>query len=113
MRYSAKEGRWYGQNRSAAAPGPNPYSPDSPGFTERNRQTETDLGGGLIRVDMGEPIGGKVAAKPQRSTRKAPATPPATPPTNLPTVKLTPQPAPADPLEELRGRFKLSNALDG
>lgn len=35
---------------------PNPYSSDSPDYVERNRETETVMPGGLVRIDIGEPI---------------------------------------------------------
>lgn len=36
---------------------PNPYSPGSPGFAQRHAANEADIGGGVKRVDNGEPSG--------------------------------------------------------
>jgi hypothetical protein len=35
---------------------PDPYDPGSPTFPSRNRQTETAMPNGMIRVDIGEPV---------------------------------------------------------
>lgn len=42
--------------KQPAKAGPNPYSLGSQDFAERHRVTETPLPGGLVRVDLGEPI---------------------------------------------------------
>lgn len=41
----------------ANPPLPNPYSPSSPQFAERNQAHPADLGGGMVRVDIGKPAG--------------------------------------------------------
>ncbi len=35
---------------------PDPYSPSSPAYAERHRETFTALPGGMVRVDLGEPV---------------------------------------------------------
>lgn len=55
--YSVRQGRWIRRgSRYSAKKMPNPYSSDSPDYAERNRETETTLPGGLVRIDIGEPI---------------------------------------------------------
>jgi hypothetical protein len=110
MRYSAREGRWYGcrYDRPAA---PDLYEPGTPDFAERNRQTVTTLPGGLVRVDLGEPSGlsketGKTVALPKRLQRVEVELEPSAPPPPPP----APPPAPAS---EAGAAFRLSNALDG
>lgn len=51
MRYSAREGRWYGKRECPRLP--DPYSPNSSGFSERNQQHVKELPGGMIRIDVG------------------------------------------------------------
>lgn len=51
-RFSAREGRWYGR-RLDRLPMPDAYSPDSPGYAERNRQQVLTLPGGLTIVSTG------------------------------------------------------------
>jgi len=52
--YCLKPRIWPGRKPPAPLP-PDMYSPESPGFTERNRKHVTELPGGLIRLDIGEP----------------------------------------------------------
>jgi hypothetical protein len=35
-----------------------PYKPGSPAYAERHRETALDIGGGMVRIDIGEPISG-------------------------------------------------------
>jgi hypothetical protein len=36
---------------------PNPMGPGSPDFATRNAQVSADIGGGIMRVDVGSPAG--------------------------------------------------------
>lgn len=88
--------------------GPDPYQPGSDGYAERHQETVTQLPGGLVRIDLGEPIG---PAKPKRQPRPAPAEPllePAEAPPAHPQRPSGPKWSP-----EARAAFRLSNALDG
>lgn len=38
-------------------PLPNPFLPSSPGYSERNQAHPADIGGGMVRVDIGKPAG--------------------------------------------------------
>lgn len=53
--YSRSRG-WISRPSRPVDTGPNPYDPDSSRFAERHRETETALPGGLVRIDVGEPI---------------------------------------------------------
>lgn len=56
-RFSAREGRWITKApRYAKPPIVNPYRHDSPAYAERHRETLSDIGKGMVRVDIGEPI---------------------------------------------------------
>jgi hypothetical protein len=69
-----------------------PYSPASPDYAERHRETVTVMPDGLVRVDMGEPVHGKPKKADLAKVPKAPAVAPepaaeapsATPATPLP-----------------------------
>jgi hypothetical protein len=54
-RYSVRTGRWYGRGRDYP---PRPLPPPD------DRQWRTELPGGLVRIDMGEPVRG-LACEPQ------------------------------------------------
>ncbi|MFC0590268.1 hypothetical protein ACFFF7_12660 [Novosphingobium aquiterrae] len=58
---------------------PDPYSPTSPGYAERNRQVITEELNGTVRVDMGAPLH-RLPCEPQPivlpSTPAAPAAAP-------------------------------------
>lgn len=54
--YSIRPRAWAGRPPRPVDTGPNPYDPGSRRFAERHRETETALPGGLIRVDLGEPV---------------------------------------------------------
>ncbi len=54
--YSIRPRAWAGQPSRPVDAGPNPYDPGSRRFAERHRETETALPGGLVRVDLGEPV---------------------------------------------------------
>ena len=56
MRYSVRERRFYGKYRGKNVTAPNGYSPNSPGFAERNREQVTELPGGIVRIDRGAPV---------------------------------------------------------
>ncbi|MDE2563790.1 MAG: hypothetical protein KGL48_16235 [Sphingomonadales bacterium] len=62
--YSIRPKAWPGRRSKQTGTGPDPYSPSSPGYAERNLQTVTRMPGGQIRTDLGEPIK-RVAAHPQ------------------------------------------------
>jgi hypothetical protein len=53
--YSRTRG-WVSRPRRPGDVGPNPYSPESAHYAERHRETETALPGGMVRVDIGEPL---------------------------------------------------------
>jgi hypothetical protein len=104
MLFSRREGRYLSRGPRLAPSGPDPHSPNSPGYAERNRQHVTELPGGMIRIDIGEPVGPPSAPprKPRKSPKPAaPAAPPAEPAESLPLP-------PLDPEAEARGRFRLS-----
>ena len=107
MRYSSRQGRWIGRGRTNVPTGPDPYSPDSPGYADRNRETVTKLPGGMVRIDLGDPIGApKRKPKSQRPASAAPVaepTPRARPP--------APPAAVNGGLKEKRARFRLSPTL--
>lgn len=72
-RYSVRTGRWYGRGRSYP---PRPLPPGD------DRQWRTELPGGLVRIDMGEPVKG-LPSEPQPAriggTAGAPKAPPPEP----------------------------------
>lgn len=84
MRYSARERRWYGKRAVARSLPADGYAPGSPGYAVRHRETQTVLGNGLVRVDLGEPV--------PRLPGEAPAVPVSTP-----TAAPSPAPPPAEP----------------
>lgn len=56
-RFSVREGRWITKApRYPKPPIVNPYRHDSPDYAERTRETLSDIGKGMVRVDIGEPI---------------------------------------------------------
>lgn len=56
-RFSAREGRWIpSRKRHSSLPMANPYAPTSPAYAERHRETVTDIGNGMVRVDVGKRI---------------------------------------------------------
>jgi hypothetical protein len=67
-----------GITRTAKSASPDPYVPGSPAYQSRNRQTETILPNGMIRVDMGEPIK-RLPSEALPSTSRLPAEPPLAP----------------------------------
>jgi len=54
--YSVRPRGWPAKPPRPVDTEPNPYESGSRHFAERHRATETDLPGGLVRIDMGEPI---------------------------------------------------------
>jgi len=50
--------------------GPNLYEPGTPGYEERHRETTTELPGGLLRIDLGEPPA-RLSCEGPAVTRKA------------------------------------------
>lgn len=64
--YSYSPRVWRGESlrRAAEGPQPDPYASHSPGHRERTRQTVTQIGTGMARVDIGEPIA-RVHGAPQ------------------------------------------------
>jgi hypothetical protein len=49
---------WRGEalRRETTASLPDPYSPSSPDYRQRTAETVTEVGNGLSRVDLGEPL---------------------------------------------------------
>jgi hypothetical protein len=49
---------WRGERlrRDTEGPQTDPYGPDRPAYRERTRETATDIGNGLTRMDIGEPL---------------------------------------------------------
>lgn len=66
--YSRLRG-WVSRPSRPVDTGPSPYDPESSRFAERHRETETALPGGLVRIDVGEPIK-PLAAEGLRQTVK-------------------------------------------
>lgn len=77
--------------RPARAAGPDPYSPTSPDYAERHRQTQWSDVGGIVRIDIGEPVKRLPGEGPQ-TTLSAPAIAPAPNPAGP-----APEPAPDAP----------------
>lgn len=72
--YSCSRG-WVSRPKKPSVAGPDPYADNSARFTERNRQTETILPNGMIRLDMGEPVK-RLPSEALPSTSRLPAEPP-------------------------------------
>lgn len=53
--YSRLRG-WVSRPSRPVDTGPNPYDPGSSRFAERHRETATALPGGMVRIDVGEPV---------------------------------------------------------
>jgi hypothetical protein len=53
--FSSRLGRWVSRDRRVVV-GPDPYDPTSPDYAQRHRSHATEMIGGMVRVDMGEPI---------------------------------------------------------
>ena len=53
--YSRREGRWISRPKRMTVD-PDPYDSNSPGHTERHRETVTTMYNGIVRLDLGEPI---------------------------------------------------------
>lgn len=104
MRYSVRTGRWSGKPQRPA--GPDPHTPGSPGYAERHRETVTTLPGGIVRVDMGEPIGPPPPAKPRRSPTAPVTAEPGAP--SAPATVPQGQPKAVNSASEARDRFRLS-----
>jgi len=80
MNHYSRSRRWASRSTRPVANGPDPYDPGSSRFAERHRKTETELPGGLVRVDVGEPV----SRLPSEGLRSK-------------AVEAEPIPAPADP----------------
>lgn len=65
--------------RTVKSAGPDPYDPGSPAYPSRNRQTETILPNGMVRVDMGEPVKRLPSEALPSTSRPLAATPPPPP----------------------------------
>ncbi|MDX2210072.1 MAG: hypothetical protein SFV20_06900 [Sphingopyxis sp.] len=71
MLFSSREGRVVMDNAARRkrhlSPPVDPYAPTSPDYAKRSAVTRVDLGGGMIREDIGEPTtGGYPPAKAGR-----------------------------------------------
>jgi len=81
-RYSSREGRWYGQRRSAAV---------LPETVRDERQWRTEMPGGITRIDFGAPVP-RLPCEPQpvhvsgslKAPAAAPKAAPAEPPASTP-----------------------------
>lgn len=49
-----------------------PYGPAGAGFAERHQESVTQLGNGLVRIDLGEPVHGKIVRKAAPKPKAAP-----------------------------------------
>ena len=49
-----------------------PYGPARAGFEERHQRSVTQLGSGLVRIDLGEPVHGKIVRKSAPKPKAAP-----------------------------------------
>ena len=105
MRFSRREGRWIGR-RHSAPPGLDPFCPNSPGYAERHRQHVTELPNGMVRIDLGEPIG---PSPPKPKPAQPPKQPPP-PPSPAPPEPLPEQPEEPAEVKEARQRFRLTPA---
>jgi hypothetical protein len=56
MLFSRRKGRYVSRRGSPGVTYEDPYAPDSAAYAERNASHVTELSGGLVRVDIGEPI---------------------------------------------------------
>jgi hypothetical protein len=56
MLFSRRQGRYVSRRGSPGVTYEDPYAPDSAAYAERNASHVTELSGGLVRVDIGEPI---------------------------------------------------------
>jgi hypothetical protein len=94
--YSRSRG-WVSRPQRPIDTGPNPYDPASRHYAERHRQSETAMAGGMVRVDVGEPVP-RLAGEPAPKVSRAPAP-----------VALDPEPepsAPEVPLAHLRRPYR-------
>jgi hypothetical protein len=89
---------WRGAARYADSEGPqpDPYSRDAPGYRERVRETVTEIGQGLTRIDIGQPLQRlpsepqpvEVSRNPEPQEEPSEATPaPAVAPPNLAAIE--------------------------
>lgn len=56
MRFSVRDGRWYGRRSASNVNTPDPYGLTGEAHGERNRRNVKELPGGLIREDIGHPL---------------------------------------------------------
>jgi hypothetical protein len=64
-------------------PAPDPYAPGSDGYAERHTTHVTDMGNGLVRVDLGEPLK-RLPCETQPILKHIPKPVPATAPAEAP-----------------------------
>lgn len=84
--------------------GPNPHDPSSPGYAERSATHVTDLGNGMVRIDVGTPpprLPGETQPVRQRQPAARPKAP-ATPRKPAPAPATAPSPAAAERLRNHR-----------
>jgi len=75
MHFSRQQGRWVSRSGAARPSYPDPHDPHGPAYAERNKVHATELPGGMVRVDIGEPLK-RLPSETQpvpSVTRKAPA----------------------------------------
>ncbi len=54
--FSKRLGRWITGRGGSAPHMPDPFSPNSPDYAERHRETRRIILSGTLRVDIGEPV---------------------------------------------------------
>jgi hypothetical protein len=96
-------------SRPKPPPAYDPHEPNSPGYVERHRETRTVIDGGMVRVDMGEPIR-RLPSEAQPLPCKAPkaAIAPAPSASTQPAASL---PATPHPLPKQRKEYGLGKGL--
>lgn len=56
MRFSRRLGRYVSRRRPPTVSYADPYAPGSADYAERNKRRMTELSGGMVRIDVGEPV---------------------------------------------------------
>jgi hypothetical protein len=96
--------------RPEPPPAYDPYEPNSPGYAERHRKTRTVIDGGMVRVDMGEPIR-RLPSEAQPVPCKTPKAALASAPTSVSPGPVACLPATPRPLPKQRKEYGLGKGL--